>query len=112
MTDRPSLICAKTVIGFGAPNVCGTHGVHGAPLGDEEIQATARVSRLGARAVRDPGGRSTPAGTPGAAASAAEAEWREAFEAYRRAHPELARDFQRRMNAASCRSGCAGHAEA
>jgi len=40
VTDRPSLICAKTTIGFGAPNVCGTHGVHGAPLGDDEIQAS------------------------------------------------------------------------
>ena len=38
--DKPSLICCKTIIGFGAPNACGTHGVHGAPLGDEEIQAT------------------------------------------------------------------------
>src|SRR5690606_25017403 len=39
VTDKPSLICCKTVIGYGAPNAAGTHGVHGAPLGAEEIAA-------------------------------------------------------------------------
>jgi transketolase len=38
-TDKPSLICCKTVIGLGAPNKQGTHDVHGAPLGDAEIAA-------------------------------------------------------------------------
>src|SRR5690554_3081327 len=40
VSDKPSLLVCKTIIGFGAPNVCGTHGVHGAPLGDDEIKAT------------------------------------------------------------------------
>ncbi|MCR8546732.1 transketolase [Salipiger sp. P9] len=39
-SDRPSMIACKTVIGFGAPNMQGTHSVHGAPLGDAEIAAT------------------------------------------------------------------------
>ncbi|HET8701225.1 MAG TPA: thiamine pyrophosphate-dependent enzyme, partial [Nitrococcus sp.] len=39
VTDRPSLICAKTVIGFGAPHACGTGDVHGSPLGADEVQA-------------------------------------------------------------------------
>lgn len=39
-SDRPTLICCKTVIGKGSPNKAGTHGVHGAPLGDAEIEAT------------------------------------------------------------------------
>ena len=39
-TDRPTLICCKTVIGYGAPNKSGTAGVHGSPLGKEEIEST------------------------------------------------------------------------
>ena len=39
ITDKPSLICCKTVIGLGSPNKAGTHDVHGAPLGDAEIAA-------------------------------------------------------------------------
>ena len=38
--DRPSLICCKTVIGYGAPTKKGTSGVHGAPLGGDEIAGT------------------------------------------------------------------------
>ncbi|SFV86082.1 Transketolase [hydrothermal vent metagenome] len=40
VTDKPSLICCKTTIGFGSPNLAGTHDCHGAPLGDDEIAAT------------------------------------------------------------------------
>ncbi len=43
VTDRPSMIACRTIIGFGAPNKQGSHSVHGAPLGDEEI-AAARVA--------------------------------------------------------------------
>ena len=39
-SDKPSLIACKTTIGFGSPNKAGTHDVHGAPLGDEEIALT------------------------------------------------------------------------
>ncbi|WP_440996471.1 transketolase [Arhodomonas sp. SL1] len=110
VTDRPSLICAKTVIGFGAPNVCGTHGVHGAPLGDEEIEATREFL----------GWEHGPFEIPEAIYAGwdargrgerAEAEWREAFEAYRAAHPERARDFERRMTG-ELPERLAGHAEA
>ena len=38
--DRPTLVCCKTVIGFGAPNLGGSADCHGAPLGDDEIKAT------------------------------------------------------------------------
>ncbi|MGB1580745.1 MAG: transketolase, partial [Nevskiales bacterium] len=38
--NKPTLICCKTIIGWGSPNKEGTEGVHGAPLGDEEITAT------------------------------------------------------------------------
>ncbi|HEX6144610.1 MAG TPA: transketolase [Geminicoccaceae bacterium] len=40
--ERPSLIACRTVIGFGSPNKAGTHGVHGSPLGPEEVEAARR----------------------------------------------------------------------
>ena len=40
VNNRPSLICCKTVIGFGAPNLCGSHDCHGAPLGEAEVKET------------------------------------------------------------------------
>jgi transketolase len=42
-TERPSLVIARTVIGFGSPHKAGTAGVHGAPLGDEEVRLTKRA---------------------------------------------------------------------
>ncbi|MBK1725807.1 transketolase [Halorhodospira neutriphila] len=95
-TSRPTLIDCQTVIGFGAPNVCGTHGVHGAPLGDDEIQATRDFL----------GWEHGPFEIPEAHYRAWDAresgqqrvqEWEERLAAYRKAHPELARDFERRM---------------
>ncbi|KAF0285168.1 transketolase [Spiribacter sp. SSL99] len=110
VTDRPSLICAKTTIGFGAPNVCGTHGVHGAPLGDDEIQASREFL----------GWDHPPFEIPDsvydrwdarARGNAAEAQWRQTLAAYREAHPELAADFERRM-AGELPSSFAAHAQA
>ncbi len=97
VTDRPSLICAKTTIGFGAPNVSGTHGVHGAPLGDDEIQATREFLGWTHAPFEIPDSiyRHWDARAQGAAA---EANWRETLDQYRHAHPELAADFERRMN--------------
>ncbi len=96
VTDRPTLICSKTVIGKGSPNLSGTHDCHGAPLGDEEIALT-----------RDNIGWShAPFEIPDevyngwdAKAKGAEAEsaWNEKFTAYAAAHPELAAEFTRRM---------------
>jgi transketolase len=96
VTDKPSLICCKTVIGFGAPNLAGTHDCHGAPLGDDEIAAT-----------RDNLGWSYPpfvvpdeiyAGWNARDKGArAEQEWATRFAAYQKAHPELAAEFERRM---------------
>lgn len=110
VTDRPSLICAKTVIGFGAPNVCGTHGVHGAPLGDDEIQATREFLgwEYGPFEVPDTVYAGWDARSEG---ERAEAQWRESFAAYEAAHPELARDFRRRM-AGELPERLAGHLEA
>ncbi len=94
--DKPSLICCKTIIGFGAPNACGTHGVHGAPLGDEEIQATREFLNWPYEPFEVP--EAIRADWDGRERGAqAEQEWNGRFDAYRKAHPELAADFERRL---------------
>ena len=96
-TERPSLICCKTIIGFGAPNKQGTASTHGAPLGDEEVAA--------ARA--ELGWDSPPFVVPSdiaaawdcrARGAADEAAWAETLTGYANAHPDLAREFGRRIN--------------
>ncbi|KPK48336.1 MAG: transketolase [Thiotrichales bacterium SG8_50] len=96
VNDKPSLICTKTVIGYGAPNLCGSHDCHGAPLGDDEIKA----ARENLDWPHDPFVVPTEiyagwdAKEKGAAAEAA---WNEKLSAYKAAHPELAAEFERRM---------------
>ena len=96
VTDKPSLICARTVIGFGAPNKQGGHDVHGAPLGADEIAAARE--HLG----WNHGPFEVPADIYSdwdakARGEELEAEWNKTLEAYRAAHPELAAEFERRM---------------
>ena len=94
--DKPSLICCKTIIGFGAPNACGTHGVHGAPLGDEEIQATREFLNWPYEPFEVPEAIRADWDDRERGAQA-EQEWNGRFDAYRKAHPELAADFERRL---------------
>ena len=93
---QPTLICARTVIGYGAPNKQGTKSTHGEPLGVEEIAATRAA--LGwahepfvipeeIRAAWD----QRPRG------ARAEKAWRRRFNKYQREFPELAAEFTRRM---------------
>lgn len=96
VTDKPSLICAKTVIGFGAPNVCGTHGVHGAPLGDTEIAATREFLNW-PHAPFDVPADIYDEWNARKRGAALEEEWQQVLAAYRKAHPEMAREFERRM---------------
>ena len=94
--QRPTMICCKTIIGFGAPNKQGTASTHGAALGEEEVAA----------ARKELGWESAPFEIPADIASAwdgrergvaEENAWSEAFAAYNTAHPELAAEFARRM---------------
>ncbi|EJG1666892.1 transketolase [Vibrio parahaemolyticus] len=94
---RPTLICTKTIIGFGSPNKSGSHDCHGAPLGAEEIAATRK----------ELGWEHGPFEIPQEvyaewsakeAGAAKEAAWNEKFAAYEAAHPELAAEFKRRVN--------------
>lgn len=97
MTDKPTLICCKTTIGFGSPNKAGTHGSHGAPLGQDEINLTKAALGWDHDAFEIP--EDVYAGWDARAKGAqAEAAWNEKFATYRAAHPELAAEFERRMN--------------
>jgi len=97
--SRPTLICCKTVIGQGSPSKAGTHDVHGAPLGADEIAATRRALDWPhppfeiPAAVRELWDAS-------ARGAAAEAAWTERFEAYRKHFPNEAAEFERRMRGA------------
>ena len=95
-TGRPTLICCKTMIGFGSPNKGGTHDVHGAPLGAEEIANTRRQLEWPFAAFEVPA--DVRAGwNARARGEAAEYAWEANFAAYRAAYPELAAEFERRM---------------
>ncbi|WP_210473815.1 transketolase [Vibrio crassostreae] len=94
---RPTLICTKTIIGFGSPNKAGTHDCHGAPLGADEITAT--KAALG----WEHGPFEIPADIAAEwnakeAGAAKEAAWNAKFDAYAAAYPELAAEFKRRIN--------------
>ena len=96
VNDKPSLICAKTVIGYGAPNLCGSHDCHGAPLGDAEI-AAARENLEWSHAPSEVPEAVRSAWDANERGAAAEAEWSQRVEAYRAAHPELAAELERRL---------------
>ena len=96
VNDKPTLICCKTVIGYGAPNLCGSHDCHGAPLGDDEIQATRE--NLGWNHAPFEVPESIYAGwTAGDKGAAAEEGWNEKFAAYRQEFPDLAAELERRL---------------
>ncbi|MBM7454320.1 transketolase [Oceanisphaera litoralis] len=96
-TARPTLICCKTVIGFGSPNKGGSHDCHGAPLGEAEIAATREQLGWTHAPFEIPADiyADWNAKEKGAAAEAA---WNEQFAAYAAAHPELAAELKRRVN--------------
>ncbi|EJA7338746.1 transketolase [Vibrio parahaemolyticus] len=94
---RPTLICTKTIIGFGSPNKSGSHDCHGAPLGAEEITATRKELgwEHGPFEIPQEVYAEWSAKETGAAKEAA---WNEKFAAYEAAYPELAAEFKRRVN--------------
>ena len=96
MTDKPTMICCKTTIGFGSPNKAGSHACHGAALGQDEINLTKAALGWDHEAFIIPA--DVYAGWDAKAkGSKAEKEWNEKFAAYQAAHPELAAEYQRRM---------------
>jgi transketolase len=94
--SRPSLICCKTVIGFGAPNKQGTAATHGEALGADEVAAARKTLNWPYEPFVVPE-ELRSAWDHRRQGAAAEASWRELFGRYRTAHPELAREFDRRV---------------
>ena len=97
--DRPVLLCCRTQIGRGSPGKAGSHEAHGAALGEKEVAATRTAL----------GWTHAPFAIPDAVYAGfdarargkrAQREWSERYARYREAHPELAAEFERRMNGA------------
>jgi transketolase len=95
--NLPSIICCKTIIGFGAPNMQGKHTCHGAPLGDQEIAAMRK----------NLGWQHAPFTIPEEIYSEwnakdsgkkTETSWQELFNAYKEKYPDLSAELLRRIN--------------
>jgi len=94
--DKPTLICAKTIIGFGAPHKQGKEESHGAPLGKDEIAAAREQLGWNFPPFEIPA--EIYAGWDAKAKGAErEKEWNATLDAYAKAHPELAAEFKRRL---------------
>jgi transketolase len=96
VTDKPTIICCQTIIGFGSPNKQGKEECHGAALGNDEIALTREAL----------GWKHAPFEIPANVyegwdakeiGAKVESDWNNRFENYRREHPELASEFERRM---------------
>lgn len=97
ITEKPSLICCKTIIAYGAPNMAGTHEAHGTPLGDKEITATREKLAWPYAAFEIPTEIYT-AWDARAKGARLEAEWNKKFQTYAKDYPELAAEFKRRIH--------------
>ncbi len=91
---RPSLICARTIIGYGSPNKAGTAAAHGPELGPEEVARTREQLGWAYPPFEIPD-EIRAAWDRRAAGAAAEADWRARLAAYRAACPDLAAEFER-----------------
>ncbi|WP_076418607.1 transketolase [Colwellia sp. UCD-KL20] len=96
VTDKPTIICCKTIIGFGSPNKSGSHDCHGAPLGDDEIAATREFLNWPHAPFTIPADIATQWNQQ-EKGQAKQAQWNDAFSAYKSAYPELAAEYERRV---------------
>jgi len=96
VTDKPSLICCQTVIGWGSPNKQGKEECHGAPLGDDEVALT-REALGWSHAPFEIPGHIYEGWSAKERGAKAEADWEKRFAAYADTYPELAAEFRRRL---------------
>ncbi|KXK67994.1 transketolase, partial [Pseudomonas monteilii] len=94
-SDRPTLICCKTIIGFGSPNKQGKEDCHGAPLGNDEIALARKELNWNHGPFEIPADIYAEWDAKAAGAKV-EADWNQRFDAYAKAYPELAAEFKRR----------------
>ncbi len=95
--NRPTLICCKTVIGQGSPNKAGSHDCHGAPLGNNEIEASRQALGWTHPAFEIPTEIKMAWDATDQGANA-ESVWQDLFTEYTKVHPELATAFQTRLD--------------
>ncbi|WP_245921874.1 transketolase [Bowmanella denitrificans] len=95
-TNKPTLICCKTIIGFGSPNKSGSHDCHGAPLGDDEVQAVREQLQWPHAPFEIPTAiyQQWDARAQGASR---DLHWQGMLKRYQQAYPELAAEFTRRV---------------
>lgn len=95
--NKPTLICCKTIIGFGSPNKQGKEDCHGAPLGADEI-VLAREQLGWAHAPFEIPSDLYEGWDASAKGASAQSSWNEQLDAYRKEFPDLAVEFERRTN--------------
>lgn len=97
VTDKPSILCCKTIIGYGAPNLSGSHETHGAPLGKAEIAATR--AHLGWKYPPFVMPEEIQSAWNGVEKGHAQQQaWETLYQAYQTQYPELAGELMRRLN--------------
>lgn len=96
VTNKPSLICCKTQIGFGSPNLAGSHETHGSALGDPEIAAT-RQALNWSFAPFEISPEYYTAWNAQAQGEKLEKQWQTLFNNYQKQYPDLANELLRRM---------------
>ncbi len=96
-SERPTLICCKTIIGFGSPNKQGKEECHGAPLGDDEIELARKQLNWPHPAFEVPENVSE-SWSAREVGQQQEAEWNKKFIAYKEAYPELGKELERRLS--------------
>lgn len=96
VTDKPTLLCCKTVIGFGSPNKSGSHDCHGSPLGNDEIAAARKFLNLPSEAfsISNDIYAHWDAKKSG---DEKQQQWQQLFDEYASHYPELAKEFERRV---------------
>jgi transketolase len=96
-TRQPSLICCKTIIGYGSPTKSGSHDSHGSPLGEDEISKTRQFLHWSEPAFDIPA-EIYASWNCKAKGAQLEQQWDQLFAAYQASYPELAAEYQRRVN--------------
>ena len=96
LTDKPTLICCQTIIGWGSPNKQGKESSHGAPLGEDEVALVRETIGWQYPPFEIPD-EQYEAWDAKQAGTKHEAEWQEIFNKYQKQYPELAKEFLRRM---------------